>query len=84
TYLVALGINENETIDAIFLEEECFLGVNNQIERAKAEEIMLERLRKNAMDLGVVMQLPSSIYLEKGVSFKGECVLEQGVRLSGT
>ncbi len=83
TDLIALGINENETIDAIFLEEECFLGVNSQTERAKAEEIMLERLRKNAMDLGVVMQLPNSIYLEKGVSFKGECVLEQGVRLSG-
>ncbi len=83
TDLIALGINENEKIDAIFLEEECFLGVNSQTERAKAEEIMLERLRKNAMDLGVVMQLPSSIYLEKGVSFKGECVLEQGVHLSG-
>ncbi|WQT52782.1 bifunctional UDP-N-acetylglucosamine diphosphorylase/glucosamine-1-phosphate N-acetyltransferase GlmU [Helicobacter pylori] len=83
TDLIALGIKGNETIDAIFLEEECFLGVNSQTERAKAEEIMLERLRKNAMDLGVVMQLPSSIYLEKGVSFKGECVLEQGVRLIG-
>ncbi|GAA9271601.1 bifunctional UDP-N-acetylglucosamine diphosphorylase/glucosamine-1-phosphate N-acetyltransferase GlmU [Helicobacter pylori] len=83
TDLIALGINENEKIDAIFLEEECFLGVNSQTERAKVEEIMLERLRKNAMDLGVVMQLPNSIYLEKGVSFKGECVLEQGVRLSG-
>ncbi|GAA7373671.1 bifunctional UDP-N-acetylglucosamine diphosphorylase/glucosamine-1-phosphate N-acetyltransferase GlmU [Helicobacter pylori] len=83
TDLIALGINENETIDAIFLEEECFLGVNSQTERAKAEEIMLERLRKNAMDLGVVMQLPSSIYLEKSVRFKGECVLEQGVRLIG-
>lgn len=83
TDLIALGIKGNEKIDAIFLEEECFLGVNSQTERAKAEEIMLERLRKNAMDLGVVMQLPSSIYLEKGVSFKGECVLEQGVRLSG-
>ncbi len=83
TDLIALGINENEKIDAIFLEEECFLGVNSQTERAKAEEIMLERLRKNAMDSGVMMQLPSSIYLEKGVSFKGECVLEQGVRLIG-
>ncbi|WP_120969552.1 bifunctional UDP-N-acetylglucosamine diphosphorylase/glucosamine-1-phosphate N-acetyltransferase GlmU [Helicobacter pylori] len=83
TDLIALGIKGNEKIDAIFLEEECFLGVNSQTERAKAEEIMLERLRKNAMDLGVVMQLPNSIYLEKGVSFKGECVLEQGVRLSG-
>ncbi|WRE80488.1 bifunctional UDP-N-acetylglucosamine diphosphorylase/glucosamine-1-phosphate N-acetyltransferase GlmU [Helicobacter pylori] len=83
TDLIALGINENETIDAIFLEEECFLGVNSQTERAKAEEIMLERLRKNAMDSGVMMQLPGSIYLEKGVSFKGECVLEQGVRLIG-
>ncbi|WQT13981.1 bifunctional UDP-N-acetylglucosamine diphosphorylase/glucosamine-1-phosphate N-acetyltransferase GlmU [Helicobacter pylori] len=83
TDLIALGIKGNEKIDAIFLEEECFLGVNSQTERAKAEEIMLERLRKNAMDSGVMMQLPSSIYLEKGVSFKGECVLEQGVRLSG-
>lgn len=83
TDLIALGIKGNEKIDAIFLEEECFLGVNSQTERAKTEEIMLERLRKNAMDSGVMMQLPKSIYLEKGVSFKGECVLEQGVRLIG-
>ncbi|AFI06044.1 bifunctional UDP-N-acetylglucosamine diphosphorylase/glucosamine-1-phosphate N-acetyltransferase GlmU [Helicobacter cetorum] len=81
TDLIALGINEK--INAILLEEECFLGVNCQVERARAEEIMLERLKKNAMDLGVIMQLPSSIYLEKGVSFKGACILEQGVRISG-
>ncbi|WP_104747881.1 bifunctional UDP-N-acetylglucosamine diphosphorylase/glucosamine-1-phosphate N-acetyltransferase GlmU [Helicobacter cetorum] len=87
TDLIALGTNEKnrgiEKINAILLEEEYFLGVNCQVERARAEEIMLERLRKNAMDLGVVMQLPSTIYLEKGVNFKGACILEHGVRISG-
>jgi bifunctional UDP-N-acetylglucosamine pyrophosphorylase/glucosamine-1-phosphate N-acetyltransferase len=35
------------------------------------------------MDAGVIMQLPETIYIEEGVRFEGECLIENGVRLCG-
>ncbi|WP_104636961.1 bifunctional UDP-N-acetylglucosamine diphosphorylase/glucosamine-1-phosphate N-acetyltransferase GlmU [Helicobacter felis] len=80
TQLVGLGGGD---FTPIFVNPAYFMGVNSQSQRAQAEEAMLHRLREGAMEAGVCMQLPHTIYLEKGVSFEGVCVLEQGVRLVG-
>ena len=44
---------------------------------------MMDRLRRSWMDAGVIMQLPETIYLEEGVTFEGECIIENGARLCG-
>ena len=45
---------------------------------------MMNRIRRTWMDAGVVMQLPETIYIEEGVRFEGESILENGVRLCGS
>lgn len=83
TDVIKLAAADGISISSIEVSEEEFSGINDKSQLAKAEEIMLERLRLQAMKAGVRMQLPHTIYLEKGVCFEGECEIEQGVQLRG-
>ncbi|CRF51291.1 bifunctional UDP-N-acetylglucosamine diphosphorylase/glucosamine-1-phosphate N-acetyltransferase GlmU [Helicobacter heilmannii] len=83
TQLVSLGVQKGVRFDPIFVNAHDFLGVNSQSELATAEGKMLDKLREQAMQAGVCMHMPHTIYLEKEVRFGEGCVLEQGVHLAG-
>ncbi len=83
TDIIALARADNLTITPLFVQEAEFKGVNSKNDLATSEMIMMERLRHKWMDTGVIMQLPHTIYLEEGVKFEGECIIENGVRLCG-
>jgi len=83
TDVIEMGRNDGLSISPLFVEEVEFKGVNSKNDLAQAEMIMMERLRRTWMDAGVIMQLPHTIYLEEGVTFEGECIVENGVRLCG-
>jgi len=83
TDVIEMGRNDGLSISPLFVEEVEFKGVNSKNDLANAEIIMMDRLRRSWMDAGVIMQLPETIYLEEGVKFEGECVIENGVRLCG-
>jgi bifunctional UDP-N-acetylglucosamine pyrophosphorylase/glucosamine-1-phosphate N-acetyltransferase len=71
------------SIAPLYVTEEEFKGVNSKNDLAQSEIIMMDRLRRTWMDTGVIMQLPHTIYIEEGVKFEGECIVENGVRLCG-
>lgn len=83
TDVIEMGRNDGLSISPLFVEEVEFKGVNSKNDLANAEMIMMDRLRRSWMDAGVIMQLPETIYLEEGVKFEGECIIENGVRLCG-
>lgn len=83
TDIIALARAEGVQIAAVRVSEREYMGVNSKAHLAKAQEVLLERLRVKAMENGVIMDLPHTIYLECGVEFSGECRLENGVRISG-
>lgn len=83
TDVIEMGRNDGLKIAPLYVEEVEFKGVNSKNDLAQAEIIMMDRLRKSWMDAGVIMQLPETIYLEEGVKFEGECIVENGVRLCG-
>lgn len=70
-------------IAALQVEEQEFMGVNSKLQLSLAQEVILKRLRNAAMEEGVIMHLPHTIYIESGVKFSGECILEQGVQILG-
>jgi len=45
--------------------------------------IMQRRIRAQWMNAGITMQLPETIYIEEGVVFEGECLVENGCRITG-
>lgn len=83
TDVIEMGRNDGLSIAPLYVEEVEFKGVNSKNDLTNAEMIMMERLRRTWMDAGVIMQLPDTIYLEEGVKFEGECIIENGVRLCG-
>ncbi|TLD81015.1 bifunctional UDP-N-acetylglucosamine diphosphorylase/glucosamine-1-phosphate N-acetyltransferase GlmU [Helicobacter sp. MIT 05-5293] len=83
TDVIALAYLDGVEVLTLEVEEEEFMGVNSKFELSQAQEVMLHRLRYQAMKEGVIMQLPHTIYIESGVRFSGECIIEQGVQILG-
>lgn len=81
-YLTDIIKFSNDT-SGIRARERDFMGVNSKIDLAKAEDFMLARLRENALKQGAILHNPSTIYLEFGVEFSGECEVESGAILKG-
>ncbi len=83
TDVIAMARADGLTIEPLLVDEEHFKGVNSKFDLATAEEIMQERIKAKWMKEGVSMQLPSTIYIEEGVTFIGESLLENSTRLCG-
>ncbi|MBD3798999.1 MAG: bifunctional UDP-N-acetylglucosamine diphosphorylase/glucosamine-1-phosphate N-acetyltransferase GlmU [Epsilonproteobacteria bacterium] len=83
TDIIEMARNDRLSIAPLYVEEVEFKGVNSKNDLAQAEMIMMDRLRRTWMDAGVILQLPETIYIEEGVKFEGECIIENGVRLCG-
>ncbi len=83
TDVIEMARNDALSISPLYVEEVEFKGVNSKNDLTNAEMIMMDRFRRTWMDAGVIMQLPETIYIEEGVKFEGECIIENGVRLCG-
>lgn len=83
TDVIEMARADSLSIAPLYVTEEEFKGVNSKFDLAQSEIIMMDRLRRGWMDTGVIMQLPHTIYIEEGVKFEGECIVENGVRLCG-
>ncbi len=83
TDVIAMAKNDGLSIVPLLVDEEHFKGVNSKKDLADAEMIMQDRIKTRWMQEGVIMQLPETIYIEEGVVFEGECIVENGVRITG-
>ncbi len=83
TDVIALARREGVHVEPLLVSEEHFKGVNSKFDLSQAEAIHQERLKRHWMEAGVIMQLSDTIYIESDVVFEGECVVENGVRITG-
>ena len=83
TDIVAMAKSDGLSIEPLLVDEEHFMGVNSKADLAGAETVMQRRIKERWMREGVSMQLPETIYIEEEVTFEGECLLENGVRITG-
>jgi bifunctional UDP-N-acetylglucosamine pyrophosphorylase/glucosamine-1-phosphate N-acetyltransferase len=83
TDIIALARADNLKISPLLVDEEHFKGVNSKADLAAAEVIMQERIKNHWMAQGVTMVLPSTIFIEESVVFEGECIVENGARVTG-
>ena len=83
TDIIAMAKQDNLTITPLLVDEEHFKGVNSKKDLYEAEMIMQDRLKEHWMSEGVIMQLPHTVYIEDEVVFEGECVVENGCRITG-
>jgi len=83
TDVISMARADGINITPILVDEENFKGVNSKKDLSDSEEIMQNRIKTDLMNAGVIMQLASTIYIEEGVAFEGECIIENGCRLTG-
>lgn len=83
TDVIAMAKADGVHIAPLEVDEEFFKGINSKLDLAHAEEIMQSKIKSAWMNNGVIMQLPSTIYIEEGVVFEGECIVENGCRITG-
>ena len=62
--------NTSASIAPFYISQDEFIGVNTKYELSIAESMQLRKLRKQAMDQGVIMRLPETIYLESSVCLR--------------
>jgi len=83
TDVVAMARKDGLNIAPLLVDEEHFKGVNSKKDLADSEVIMQNRIKSFWMATGVIMQLPSTIYIEESVTFEGESIVENGCRITG-
>ncbi len=83
TDVIAMAKADNFNIFPLLVDETEFKGVNSKKDLSDAEAIMQNKINTRWMNEGVIMQLPATIYIEEGVIFEGECIVENGCRITG-
>ena len=83
TDIIAMAKADYLNIAPLAVNEEYFKGINSKKDLSDSEEIMQNRIKTEWMNRGVIMQLPSTIYIESSVAFEGECIVENGCRICG-
>ena len=83
TDVIAMAKADELNIAPLLVDEEHFKGVNSKKDLSDSEIIMQDRIKTNWMNAGVIMQLPSTIFIEESVVFEGECRVENGCRITG-
>ena len=74
----AVGIVRDLGWEAVVIEtsEDEVRGVNTKAQLAEAEQVMQARLRKAALDAGVTMIAPDTVYLAADTSFGNDVTIE--------
>ncbi|MCD4668324.1 MAG: bifunctional UDP-N-acetylglucosamine diphosphorylase/glucosamine-1-phosphate N-acetyltransferase GlmU [Sulfurimonas sp.] len=83
TDVISMAKKDGLNISPLLVDEGYFKGVNSKKDLSDSEIIMQNRIKTSLMDAGVTMQLPQTIYIEEGVTFEGESIIENGCRITG-
>lgn len=83
TDIISMAKQDNLQITPLLVNEENFKGVNSKKDLAESEVIMQDAIKNRWMEAGITMQLPETIYIEESVTFEGECIVENGCRITG-
>lgn len=84
TDIVSIAVSEGVSAGAVSAaaEDEAW-GVNSRMDLAKAETILLDRIRKNWMEFGVSFELYESVYIEPDVMLSRDVIIGPHVVLKG-
>lgn len=76
TDAVALASERGLTAVAVEVEEDDVRGINTKAQLAETEAILQQRLRKAALDAGVTMMAPDTVFLSADTQFGSDVTIE--------
>ena len=80
---IEIAKNMGLKCNAVMVDEQNFMGINDKFALSIAEEIMQNEIKENLMKQGVLMRLPHTIYIDCNAKFIGECELQENVSIIG-
>lgn len=79
TDIVAIAKGDGKTCHAVEVDEDEVVGVNSRVELAVAEEIFQDRCRLQAMEEGVTLIDPSTVFFSFDTEIENDVVIEPNV-----
>ena len=79
TDIVEIAANKALTVTCHITDEKEIAGVNSRQDMAHIEAILQDRLRNSAMDQGVTMRAPETVFLSADISFGRDVIIEPHV-----
>ncbi|GIL00384.1 MAG: bifunctional protein GlmU [Alphaproteobacteria bacterium] len=79
TDIVAIASGRGLKVVAVEAPEEETIGVNTRAELARAEAIWQARRRREAMEAGVTLTAPETVFFSHDTEIGGDCVVEPNV-----
>ena len=79
TDAVSIGSENNLNVGFILTNQKYVIGVNNRNQLAEAEILAQKTLRENAMNAGVTMIAPETIFLQRDTKFGQDVTIEPNV-----
>ncbi len=84
TDIVGIAVSRGISVGGISLAaEDEIWGVNSRLDLARAEDVMLDRIRRAWMEVGVTFELYRSVYIEPGVILSRDVTIGPHVVLKG-
>ncbi len=81
--VVTIALKSGRQVQAIDGRKDVALGVNSQLELAKANQIVFGQMALRAMENGVTVLSPLDTYIEESVAIGSGSVIYPGVHLKG-
>ena len=76
--LATNGSSDGEPVVTVSESPEFLWGINDRVELAAAETLLLDRIKTDLMKSGVTIRLPHTVTIEAGVSIRQDTVIEPG------
>lgn len=83
TDLISMCISDKLNVQAIKSTPKVAVGVNNQVELARATKLLFKRKALRLMEEGVLMIDPKTVYIEEGVQIGAGTVIYPNVFIRG-
>ena len=79
TEIVAIANADGDSVKHILVDESDVMGVNDRKDLARAEAMLQDRLRQAAMEAGVTLTAPETVYLSADAVIERDVIIEPHV-----
>ncbi|MDQ4075104.1 MAG: NTP transferase domain-containing protein [Chloroflexota bacterium] len=83
TDLSALAVSQGRVVEAVTVDEQEVMGINNRVQLAEASRILWERRRHHWMMAGVTLVDPGTVWIDADVAIGRDTVVHPNVVLRG-
>jgi bifunctional UDP-N-acetylglucosamine pyrophosphorylase / glucosamine-1-phosphate N-acetyltransferase len=83
TDLAALAVEQGRDVQAVVVDEQEVMGINNRVQLAEASRVLHDRRRRHWMLEGVTLEDPTTVWIDAEVTLAPDTIIRPNVTLRG-